>query len=234
MLLLATFRSGQSEPCLGASFLPPESPKRPHECILFCKFSLSYSKSVRQHMAKTGRTMEAETPLQAPALSLPAQPHPLPALQQPARRASRSICSPPEGPFSYDSPELVWEEGTYASTRFHSVNISAERIQNFVLGENARGQTSFCVFKSERPWKAEQASHWLHRCPYLPSWWYLGLNRHTLGLPSRNSDSLFPVQGLPSRTSVLSKVTYWCRVREMPEPGPASEQPMHATPDTLS
>ena len=107
--------------------------------------------------------MEAETPLQAPALSLPAQPHPLPALQQPARRASRSLCSPPEGAFSYDSSELAWEEGTYASTRFHSVNIPADRIQDFVLGENARGQTSFCVFKSERPWKAEQASQKSHR-----------------------------------------------------------------------
>ena len=122
-----------------------------------------FSKSVRQHVAKTECTMEAETPLQAPALSLPAQPHPLPALQQPAKRAGRSLCSPPDGAFSYDSPEIVWEEGTYASTRFHSVNIPADRIQDFVLGENARGQTSFCVFKSERPWKAEQASPYSHR-----------------------------------------------------------------------
>ncbi len=130
---------------------------------LFSQIFTQFSKSVRQHLAKTGRTMEVETPLPAPALSLPAQPHPLPALQQPARRASRSVCSPAEGPFSYDSPELVWEEGTYASTRFHSVNIPAERIQDFVLGENVRGQTSFCVFKSERPWKAEQARHRLYR-----------------------------------------------------------------------
>ena len=112
--------------------------------------------------------MEAETPLQAPALALPAQLQQLPALQ-PSRRASRSICSPPEGPFSYDTPELVWEEGTYASTRFHSVTIPAERINDFVLGENARGQTSFCVFKSERPWKAEQASHFGHPNAHLLS-----------------------------------------------------------------
>ena len=151
--------------------------------------------------------MEAETALQAPALGLPVQQQQLPGLQ-PARRASRSICSPPEGPFSYDSPDLLWEEGTYASTRFHCVSVSATRIQDFVLGENARGQTSFCVFKSERPWKPEQASHQpicvasaAIRGPFWCPW-----------NASRCRISPFALQGLPSRTSVLSKVTYWCRV----------------------
>lgn len=102
--------------------------------------------------------MNGETAVQGSALDVAGQPQQAPAVV-PVRRASRAVCTPPEGPFSYDTPGLTWEEGTYASTRFHSVTIPAERIQDFVSGENIRGQTNFCVFKSERPWKPEQAGH---------------------------------------------------------------------------
>ena len=107
--------------------------------------------------------MEAEAPLQAPALVLPTQQQQQPGeqtsgLQPTVRRASRSLCSPPAGPFAFDSHDLAWEEGTYANTRFLSVTVPSDRIQDFVSGENTRGQTSFCVFKSERPWKAEHVS----------------------------------------------------------------------------
>ena len=106
--------------------------------------------------------MEAEAPLQAPALVLSTQQQQpgeqTSGLQPTVRRASRSLCSPPAGPFAFDSHDLAWEEGTYASTRFLSVTIPSDRIQDFVSGENTRGQTSFCVFKSERPWKAEHVS----------------------------------------------------------------------------
>lgn len=110
--------------------------------------------------------MEAEAPLQAPALVLPTQQQQpgeqTSGLQPTVRRASRSLCSPPAGPFAFDSHDLAWEEGTYASTRFLSVTIPSDRIQDFVSGENSRGQTSFCVFKSERPWKAEHVSLYIN------------------------------------------------------------------------
>ena len=106
--------------------------------------------------------MEAEASLQAPALVLPTQQQQpgeqISSLQPTVRRSSRSLCRPPAGPFSFDSHDLSWEEGTYASTRFLSVTIPSDRIQDFVSGENSRGQTSFCVFKSERPWKSEHVS----------------------------------------------------------------------------
>ena len=120
-----------------------------------------------------GSGMEAEAPLQTPALVLSTQQQQpgeqTSGLQSTVRRASRSLCSPPAGPFAFDSHDLAWEEGTYASTRFLSVTIPSDRIQDFVSGENTRGQTSFCVFKSERPWKAEHVSLLLQtasfRCP---------------------------------------------------------------------
>jgi hypothetical protein len=65
------------------------------------------------------------------------------------------VSAVPPGPFDINCKDIVSVEGRHGDTKFRKFVIPADRLNDFIKGEEARGTTQFVVKKTYQPRRAD-------------------------------------------------------------------------------